>query len=112
MALCSLPSRFEIVAFTLFDGVSNPNENRSEKHRHGRYQPRISEPDPNRPQNKDVSRRHQRRGSENNQKSPIHASPHYAPGRYCARLVSVSHKTTSVTFAPGGMPFNCLVISS
>ena len=34
------------------------------------------------------------------------------PGRYCARLVSVSHKITSVTRAPAGKSFNPRVTSS
>ena len=67
----------------------------------------IKQREPQQTENQNITCRDQDRRDENDKERAIHGFIwRYAPGRYCARLVSVSHKTTSVTFAPGGMPFS------
>ena len=90
--------------------------NRSKEKNHGDHQPRVPWCNSHRPEYNNVSCRHQQRRNRDNQKRAIHGLTifpiRYDPGRYCARLVSVSHKMTSVTRAPGGRSFNCLATSS
>src|SRR6266849_2259400 len=85
--------------------------NHTEEKNHRDNQPRISWRYSHGPQYHNVARCHEQRWDHDNEKRSIHRLTrfpnNYAPGRYCARLVSVSHKMTSVTRAPGGKSFNC-----
>ena len=85
----------------------------SKENRASQDESQINQREPQQTENQNITYGDQDRRDENDKERAIHGfSWGYALGRYCARLVSVSHKITSVTFAPGGMPFNCLVISS